>query len=159
MNKGRLSAFTILEVTIAMLLAAITIGIAYTAYTVVGRSYSEYDRRNKKTAEFVLLNKLLKKDIVESEKALQLGEGISLESAQGTIQYAFSPDFITRNQHELQTDTFYVKNNSLLMTFEDKPTEEGKLTDKVSFIADLEGRSITLIFSKQYSSEELFKQD
>lgn len=157
MNKGRLSAFTILEVTIAMLLAAITIGIAYTAYTVVGRSYSEYDRKNKKAAEFVLLNKLLKKDIAESEKALQLGEGISLESTQGTIQYAFSPGFITRNQHELQTDTFYVKNNSLLMTFEDKPTEEGDLTDKVSFIADLEGRSITLVFSKRYSSEELFE--
>ncbi|MGX5689530.1 hypothetical protein [Arcticibacter tournemirensis] len=159
MNKGRLPAFTILEVTIAMLLAGITIGIAYTAYTVVGRSYSEYDLKNKKVAEFVLLNKLLKKDIAESEKAVRLGEGISLEGARGTIQYAFSPAFITRNQHELQTDTFYVKNSNLLMTFEDKPTEEGKLADKISFTAELEGSAISMAFTKQYSSEDLFEQD
>ncbi len=156
MNKGRLQAFTILEVTIAMLLAAITIGIAYTAYTLVGRSYREYDRKNGKVAEFVLVSKLLNKDISAARTMVRIGDGISLEDSMA-ITYRFFPEYILRDQYSLETDTFFVANSELVSSFEGKETVDGEITDKAGFKAVLEGKEVPMVFLKVYSAEEMFK--
>lgn len=157
MSKGRLQAFTILEVTIAMLLAAIVIGISYTAYTMMSRSYQEYDDRNEKVAEFVLLNKLLRRDISNAEKIVRSPEGINLEGPEGSIIYSFSEEYITRNQYSVKTDTFKVSNSDLITSFEEKEVTEEGMIDRISFTGVLQERKVPLVYVKTYSAEEKFE--
>ena len=51
MNKHRIKAFTIMEVTVTMLIAAILIGITYTTYSIVLKSYNSFTTKNADMAD------------------------------------------------------------------------------------------------------------
>ncbi len=46
--KSRVKAYTLMEVSIAMLLAGVVIMITYTVYTIVVRNYAIYDAKIKR---------------------------------------------------------------------------------------------------------------
>ncbi|HEY0056917.1 MAG TPA: hypothetical protein VGB63_16320 [Pedobacter sp.] len=156
-SLARLPAFTIIEVTVSMLLATISIVIAYTSYRVIGSSYREFDRKNKNMSEFVMTDKVLKKDIFNCGKLTRTPDGLSLSFSGGIIQYHFYPDYILRNQYNLRTDTLFVRSSELVALFEHQIVSSGAAADQVSFKAELNHRTIPLGYSKTYSAAELFK--
>ena len=155
--EAKINAFTIMEVTVSMLLAAISIAIAYTSYRVVSNSYQQFDTKNKNVSEFLFADKALKKDISFCSRMIRIDEGISLITTEGEIIYKFSPDYILRNQFNLRTDTLFLRSAELRSSFEQQEVFLGDLADRISFIATLEDKTISLTYKKDYSAEELFK--
>lgn len=153
--KNRLKAFTIMEVTVAMLLASISIAIAFTAYTLISRSYFRFDERNQQMAEFLRADQLLKKDILASGKMAPTVEGIRLETSQGLIVYEFNQNYMIRDQFGIRKDTFLIGTRELVITFENEPAITSSLADELKFETELMKQPAVLRYKKSYSAEEL----
>src|ERR1700744_656096 len=115
MNQHRVKAFTIMEVTITMLIAAILMGITYTTYIMVSKSYLSFNTKNTEMAEVELLDKLLKRDFDRADVIQKTTNGMVIINTGQTIQYVFNPDFITRTSGI--ADTFKVRTDSLNTLF------------------------------------------
>lgn len=157
MKIRKLPAFTLMEVTIAMLLSAISMMIAYTAYHLVSQSYLDYSSKQKHLAEFLSADRLLKMDILNGEKVLKSDDGLIIESERGVITYVFGEAYLLRNQFELRTDTFNLQVRIQDISFESMPVQDGELLDRVGLEMSLEGAELALVYRKQYSSVNLFK--
>src|SRR4051794_24174209 len=103
--KTKVNAFTLMEVVIAMILAAISIAISFSVYSLISQSYRQYDLKNKKTAEFVQLSQLLQKDIQKAEYITGMQNELNLLSNEGEIDYLFEGAYLLRNHYGLKTDT------------------------------------------------------
>lgn len=155
--KQTVSAFTILEVTIAMLLASVSIAIAYTAFTLVSRSYKNYDSKNKALSELALADKLLKKDFAEAEEIVRSENGITLNSKEKQISYEFDSQYILRNQNSLHTDTFHLPVKNLFIGFQNIESTPGRPVNKLLLQTTVLEEEITINSSKTYSAEELIR--
>jgi Tfp pilus assembly protein PilE len=162
MNK-RVKAFTILEVTITMLVAALVMGITYAAYSIIIKSYGAFNKKNQEMAVVVRLDEWLKKDFSRADLILKDTAGIALNSATRKIKYRFDPDFIIRT--ELRSDTFKVKTDSLATSFEGLPVNEYAPADEQNRLDDLDlvilfqGEKIPYHYHKQYSSVNLINRN
>lgn len=158
----KLAAFTILEMTIAMLVAAILIGMTYTAYGIVSRSYLSFIGKNKDMENAVQLDKLLKKDFFRASAISGDKHTIVLKTDSDKVTYTFNPDVITRTQGI--TDTFKVQIVSVGTSFENHPTDDNPTPVSQGLLDDLEltiscqDQNIPYHYHKQYSSVNLFQQ-
>src|ERR1700761_349032 len=101
----KLRAFTIMEMVIAMLIAAIVIGMTYAVYTIVVRSCRSFDDRHRQMAALLQLNKLLKKDIEEADLVSRTDTDlITLKRADQTLTYRIRSGWIVRVG--VEADTF-----------------------------------------------------
>ena len=163
MINKRVKAFTILEVTIAMLIAALLIGFTYTAYSIVVKSYSSFNRKNQDMAELVRLDEWLKKDFAHAETVQKDTAGIVFNSEGHHVKYRFDPDFIIRT--EIKSDTFKVKTDSVATSFESLPVNELGPADEQNRLDDLDlvilfqGEKIPYHYHKQYSSVNLINRN
>ena len=129
MINKRIQAFTILEVTITMLIASVLIGFTYMAYSIVIKSYGSFNQKNQDMAVLVRLDEWLKKDFAHAEIIQKDTAGIVLNSAGHQIKYQFDPDFIVRA--EFRTDTFKVKTATVTTSFEDQPVNDLSTTEDI----------------------------
>src|SRR3569832_707986 len=95
MNR-RVKGFTILEISIAMLIASMVIGITYTAYLIIGRAYQSYNSKHEHIAELLKLDELLRKDFDHAELILKDTGGIAIHYPTCVIKYRFDTAFILR---------------------------------------------------------------
>ena len=160
MMKKRARAFTIIEVTIAMLISAIVIGITYTVYSIISRSYNSFNNKNEAIAVVVRLDELLQKDFDRSAYISKDTTGITFQGPNNVVSYKFNPDHIVRTG--LITDTFKVTPDSVNAFFEMKSinipglsTEENRL-DELDLTITFQNEKITYHYRKVYSSENLF---
>jgi hypothetical protein len=162
MNK-RVKAFTILEVTITMLVAALVIGITYSAYSIIIKAYGSFNHKNQDMAVLVRLDEWLKKDFAHADIVLKDTAGIVLNSADHHIKYRFDPDFIVR--FEIKSDTFKFKTDSLVTSFEAVPINEFGPTDEQNRLDDLDliilfqDEKIPYHYHKQYSAANLINRN
>jgi prepilin-type N-terminal cleavage/methylation domain-containing protein len=157
--KAKVKAFTILEVSISMLIAAIVIGIAYSAYNILSHSYLEYNKKKQETGVVLQLNQLLKKDFIKSDLILD-DQGIVVFRNNGDIiRYEFTPDYVIRTSQII--DTFKVKSQQLNLSFEGQPVdltnEDAIRIDEADFTVLFENRLIPYHYYKQYSSVNLMQ--
>jgi prepilin-type N-terminal cleavage/methylation domain-containing protein len=163
MNQHRVKAFTIMEVTVVMMIAAILMGITYTAYTIVSKSYLSFNTKNTEMAEVEVLDKLLKRDFDQAGVIQKTTSSILITNTGQTIQYLFTPDFIIRTAGI--TDTFKVKTDSLITSFEGQPVEEAgpseeqNRLDELSFTLVYQNENIPCHYHKQYSSANLIQRN
>lgn len=155
--RKKVPAFTIMEVTISMLIAAIAIGITYTAYRIVSGTYSDYTKKQDRVAAFTVADKLLKKDFMMADHIIKTADGLDIESENGLIRYQFTEGYILRTQSALHTDTLKIPVKSGNFSFEDQVADEGAVVDQLNFETQLEGQDIPLVYKKIYSSQNLFK--
>lgn len=151
----RVKAYTILELTIAMLIAAILIGITFTAYGIVSKSYGLFKAKNEAVARLGQLDHLLSRDfnnaeLIESDRGhLQIHQ-----SGASEIEYEFGNAFIVRKS--ISIDTFKIANSNLkfLNQREDISGQGGRI-DELSFTINFQNVTIPFHYRKQYSSENL----
>ncbi|MGY3214541.1 PulJ/GspJ family protein [Mucilaginibacter sp. HD30] len=161
MNK-RVQAFTIMEVTVAMLLAAIVIAITYTVYTIIIRSYTSYNVKNSNMAVLISLDELLRKDFEKAENINKTERGLSCTNKDKVTTYEFNPNAVIRTSGT--TDTFKVKVQAISILFEHAPVSESATNDEGTRVdemqADLffDGTKITNGYHKQYSSQNLIQR-
>ncbi len=163
MPQTKLKAFTIMEITITMLLAAIVISITYTAYTIISKSYIGFTNKNKDISTVVQLDKLLKKDFYKALAISRDNQKILFKTDSADIIYEFEPDMVTRTQGI--TDTFKIQTETMNTTFESQPLNDLPTTDTPNLLDDMEWKiilqneKIPYHYHKQYSSVNLFQEN
>lgn len=156
LNK-KIPAFTLMEVTIAMLIAGIAIAITFTAYRIVSGSYIGFSKKQQELAGFVTLDKLLKQDFMAAGKVLKSADGLVMQMEGGLISYQVDPAFILRDQFSLRTDTFKLAINEPGFSFENEEAIEGEAIDQFGFETLVQGQLIPVRYQKLYSAQDLFK--
>lgn len=163
MKKNRVSAFTIIEITITMLISAILIGITYTSYSIIARSYSSFNTKNENLAVVLRLNKLLQKDFDRCEMVLKDSTGLSITFPDHKVKYKFEPDYTVRIGS--MADTFKVRSDSVSMQFENSITsdlganDEQNRLDELRLVFTLQKEKIPYHYYKVYSSVNLFNRN
>jgi len=162
-NKHQLAAFTIMELTVAMLISAIVIAITYTAYSMVSGSYISYTNKHNEMAVLVRLDELLKKDFSKADFILEDRNILRLNNSQQFISYKFEAEQIIRTS--IITDTFKVASSDLLLSFEsrvlaEEPSddEEENRVDELSFTVDYNHQKFPYHYYKQYSATNLMNR-
>ena len=64
MKIQRVAAFTLMEVTIAMLISALVISMTYTIYIIVAHSFTAFNQKNNTIAMETRLDELLQKILI-----------------------------------------------------------------------------------------------
>lgn len=153
----KIAAFTLMEVTIAMLIAGIAIAITFTTYRIVSGSYVGFSKKQDELAGFVRLDKLLKQDFLAARDIVKSPEGLVMQMESGLIRYQVDPAFILRDQFSLRTDTFKLAINSPGFFFEHNVVEDGETIDQFCFETVVQGQLVPLHYLKLYSAQDLFK--
>jgi type II secretory pathway component PulJ len=156
MNK-RLPAFTLMEVTIAMLISAIAISMTYTIYRIVSKSYFDYSVKQDQMADLMTADQLIRTDFFSASQIRKTESGMDLLLKQGHIVYVFDKERLMRSQFDLKTDTFKINAQLSNASFENKEAESGDRIDQVKITVMAEGRNIPYIYNKKYSSNDLFE--
>src|SRR5690606_18910265 len=106
---------------------------------------------------FLVIDKLLKTDILQGERVLQIDGGLVIEVHGGLISYVFGDTYLLRDQFSLQTDTFNLPIKEVEFSFENMPATDGELLDKITFETALDGSAMPMTYRKKYSSMDLFE--
>jgi Tfp pilus assembly protein PilE len=163
MMKQKVKAFTIMEVTITMLITGLIIGITYTSYSIVIKSYQSFTTKNENMAVLVSLDHVLKRDFERADSIFKDSAGITLKRDNIAIKYVFMPDFVVRNS--VRTDTFKVQTQDVMTTFENVPiieiqaTSEQNRIDGLDFTLVFQNEKIPYHYRKLYSSENLIERN
>jgi len=163
MKRHKVKAFTILEVTITMLIAGLLIGITYTTYSIIIKSYHSFTTKNDDMTVLVSLDHLLKRDFDQADTILKDSDGVVLKSENKVIAYAFKPGFIVRNAARI--DTFKVQTQEVNTAFENTPINELQATaeqnriDQLDFTLIYQNEKIPYHYPKIYSSENLIQRN
>jgi prepilin-type N-terminal cleavage/methylation domain-containing protein len=157
--SSKLKAFTIMEVTVTMLVVSILIGITYTAYNIISRSFAAFSSKQEEISALLTVDKLLKKDFSRAGRVVWLDSRLTCFSARDTVWYEFSADNILRAQGTV--DTFRVSPLEVLTFFEKQrvltinETKESGLIDGLSFQLMYQGEKVPYFYHKIYSAEDL----
>ncbi|MES2063499.1 MAG: type II secretion system protein [Bacteroidota bacterium] len=154
--NAKLQAFTILEMVITMMISALIIGFALTAYMIVIRAHASFQQKNDQTAALLQLDRVLQRDIGRGIHMLKTANGILIAGKTDSVRYEFTTDYVLRISR--RTDTTRVQMQDLQTTFEQQPVDKG-LTDEISFKVTCNQQTIPLTYHKYYSSEDLFNQE
>lgn len=157
MINKKLPAFTLMEVTITMLIAAIAVAITFTAYRIVSGVYLNFTRKQDRVATFITADKLLKQDFYRANRIVKIQDGLSIEMNGRFINYRFKADYFLRDQFSLRTDTFKLKIDNLNFLFENEAVADGSKVDQCSFETEIDRQPISLYYRKIYSATDLFQ--
>ena len=154
MNR-RLKAYTLTEMIVVMLLTAVVIGMAYSVFQIISKSYTSFNRKNEKVNDAERLEHWLGRDLQRADACLNEKDGLKLLIGLDTVGYTFKDSVVTRTS--LRIDSFRVYTANLTLTFGgqmlDPKTEQP--VDQVSFELNLEKQRIPEVFYKLYSAEQL----
>lgn len=153
----RVQSFTILEVTIAMLLVAIIASFAfYTLNIFVRLSQEQQIKKIKKYSLELFMHRL---NVDWNQAITILYEDnynlLSLKDSIGTINYTFSDSLILRNQYNLRTDSFFF-DISILSTKNLKRNNHD-----TGFLYNLKGtilhnqEDIPIVLYKEYTASQI----
>ncbi|MXV50385.1 hypothetical protein GS399_05320 [Pedobacter sp. HMF7647] len=156
--KGKVRAFTLFELTVAMLLTAIVTALAYSAYRYVGKAYLEFNRKGHDAAELLVTNKQLVYDLNRATAARLTDEDLILRDASGEISYRVMDSLLIRKQYDLREDTLCRSASRLLGRFGGKDVSAG-LTDVLVVPVSVSGYEVPFSLTKDYSAEELMNMD
>jgi len=160
----RLPAFTVLELTLAMLISAVVLGIAYSGYSLVSKSYSRYQNRNEKLATLARLDELLKKDFYKADYIGLDSSGIRFVKDSILLSgYSLIPHGLIRRSGII--DSFKVEIPDFISSFEGDIlnrniipiglNKEDARIDELSIKLIFESDTIPFHYLKKYSSLDL----
>lgn len=153
----KIKAYTLLEVTIAMLLSAICITICYTVYGIVTSYYITFHEKNEVADGIMSLKYSLAHDFSKGKYVFKSDSGLTVQVDTTKIFYSFSNQQVLRKMNELHTDTFKVQAGLLLTYFENVEVNSADTIDQINFSVLLKGTIIPIQVNKYYSATDLFK--
>jgi Tfp pilus assembly protein PilE len=163
MKSRRVNGFTIIEVTIAMLLTALAVGITYTVYSIVIKSYNAFSTRNANISTLVSLDHVIRRDFDRADTVFKDSTGVTVKWKDGFARYAFLPDEILRQTE--RTDTFKVQSQNCVTAYGGLPIEElqpqleQNRVDELRFTLIFENDTIPCHYVKTYSSADLIQRN
>lgn len=154
--KTKFKAFTLFELVLGMLLAAIVIGMAYYASSIFIRLFDGYSKANVLQSELLLFKKVVSRDVERAAEVRLLDNELLLKDEAGglMLSYELGTDWVVRRG--MLADTFKLDSLLLKGTFEGQVAESG-LTDVLVFSFLYEKEPGLFQVSKHYSAADLFK--
>ncbi|MFD2581602.1 type II secretion system protein J [Pedobacter vanadiisoli] len=158
MKAKKIEAYTLMEIAIAMLLAAICMSICYTAYSMIGDYFRAFQKRNAAAEEVLTLRRTMERDIAKGRYLVRTAEGVQILADSLNITYQFADTAILRKVENLHTDSFHVRPVETSFLFEKKEALETDTVDRISFMLKMEKQQmIPITLGKFYSAHDLLK--
>src|SRR5690606_3847492 len=153
MIRTRYKAFTLLEMTIAMLIAAICMGIAFYVLSTFSQM-SEAQQREKQTAfQLQLFHHRMQKEFLEADEIRFFGNALILDRRNGQVQYTFLDAALARSQQGIATDTLYGHPATLLVEYVQNLPQE--VVEVCQFELQMQNGHYPFVLRKEYSAENL----
>ncbi|KIO77972.1 hypothetical protein TH53_05920 [Pedobacter lusitanus] len=156
--RNKVSAFTLMEVTVAMLISALVITICYTAYGLIQGYYLRFGEKNKTSAIVLDLKHVLERDFFKAVHIIRTEDGLSIEQDSLVIDYIFNDKQVLREIKSLHTDTFAMPVQQMKFSFEGREVNVADTVDQVNLELQMDkDTKVPLQINKYYSSADLFK--
>lgn len=152
---GRIKGFTLIELTVAMLISGFAVAAALSAYLTIESYYYRLKDRNESVTEILLFQNVIKQDLRNAD-IIQYNNNklIFTETNSNTIKYIFNDYEVLRNK--IGTDTFKVE-AELLKVYTDDYNE--KLVTGADIIILSEKIEIPINLRKIFTHEQLFLRE
>lgn len=148
----RISAFTLMEVIIVMIISMIVVSLTYKTLDIVSMQYRQFSKSRKHIYELSLLETLLTKDFANSEYLKRMNDGVMCKYRDKNVVYTFNDGFIVRSEGTI-TDTFNIMPREIKYYFSDKEVKNtNSYIDKVAFVYVQEGSKF-FIYKKVYAAD------
>lgn len=158
MKTKKIEAYTLMEIAIAMLLAAISMSICYTAYQMIGDYFHAFQKKNAVAEEVLTLRRTMEKDVAKGRYLVRTIDGINITGDGVNVNYQFADTAILRKVENLRTDSFHVTPVDTRFHFEEREAQETDTVDHISFMLKTEKQQmIPITIGKFYSAHDLLK--
>lgn len=159
MNR-RISAFTLIELTVVMLISGFLFGIAYFSLQLFQNRYQHFSVETEKLMEIGRLTYLLNNDFNQAQVIIADREDIVFQMDSSTVHYQFLPEYSLRKQQSVVTDTFWIVSEGKRMHLlgKEKVSETG-LIDELEFGYTYHEEPYLFHFYKPYDAEVLMEYE
>jgi|GEM_PF-5874160 len=155
--KTKLRAFTILEITVTMLIVSILASFIYYAFHTFSNILTEQQQKKRAEHDFDLFCDRVRWDSYQADSIkIQEEYILSFQDSLGIIEYQFLDDMVLRTQYTIKTDTFNVQAGFPLITEYHNGLQENNLV--MAFELPLVTNDQTMLFlavKKVYSARQL----
>jgi len=156
--KSKVSAFTLMEITVAMLISAICITICYSAYGLIQGYYIRFEEKNKTSSLVMDLKHVLERDFLKAIHIIRTENGLEVQQDSLNIDYSFQDKQILRQIKSLHTDTFTMPAQKIDFYFEGHVANIADTVDQLNLILQMnKDVQVPVQINKYYSSADLFK--
>jgi len=155
---GRIKAFTLQEILIALVIAAIVISAAFYSYGVIQTAYLAYQKTTEQSLEIKTLDVLLKEDFAKADYVIKSSDGIICMINENEVNYLFKQDYVTRTVSIL-TEYFKVKPEAVHLFFDKLAVENNnELIDELSYNAIDNDKLFYFHYNKIYGADKLIQK-
>lgn len=157
MQNKTCKGFTLIEITIVLVLSGIIAGIGYFALEVVNhRMHALKDKFNMVSA-YTAFNSVLTRDFNRSLSVKKIkGKSIVCTFEGQAIQYTFDNEQVLRKVNN-KTDTFHIAPKNVKYYFNGTTIFETKhIIDKLTFQSTLDDKEIPFVFTTHYGNNKYF---
>jgi hypothetical protein len=152
---NRIKSYTVIEMLVVMLISSLSIGITYTCYTIFSNHYLTYKKSSDELANYILLDKLLTKDISASKKTEKTPEGICCIFQKENICYEFYDSYILRKGIDTDTFSMIAAESPVFKRLGKIENIPGALIQEINLVAVYKGEKLYFYYSKNYGANIL----
>jgi len=157
MRYFKLKAFTLMELTIAMLISAISIGMAFYMLQYFQKLFISQQRKRQERFSYALFRHLIQQDLSAATWLKATENGFICTDDNGDINYYLDPKFIVRNQYNIHKDTFLIKTVSFDTAPKLQNLHSQDITDHVNLRTEFEHTEHPFEYIKIYSAQQLLE--
>lgn len=151
MNKhSKISAFTLSEMMVVLVITSIVVGIAFSVLTLVTKQFKAIEHSYDLQTQLTMFKEQLALDFDKCQAARldSINQYLSLETNEGLLQYNFEDSQIIRAQ-----DRFSLSYNDMNFYFQGVERKNG-LVDAMSVTIKLPGKPIHVFVQRRASAKE-----
>lgn len=153
--KLRLKSFTLIEVTISMLLVSILSAFIYYTFTTFNGLLSDQQIKKMAQYEFDMLCHRLQWDSHHTNSMELQDNMLRMYDSLGTIDYIFREDHVLREQYQLRTDTFFVATPAPVFQTQQAGTPLDNFVNSYVVSLTFQDNTVQVPLQKAYSAQQL----
>ncbi len=147
-----------MEMIVTMLIAGITISMAYSSYKIISGQFGQYKANSQRNYDLILFNKLLLKDFLNSSRVIRKSDGLRCEYEDKTIDYFFENRYVIRKSEITDTFKIVISNPKFYFLNEENFVPE-VLIDKVGFDGIIGEDILPFIYKREYGADVLIEKE
>ena len=149
-GRGKLPAFTILELTVVMFLTGIVMASAYMAWTIVAQQFLGYQHTSNRVGELARIELALQRDMEKAERVTRTSDVLTFYHPAATnIAYQFEAERIVRTAGN-HADTVYMAISGIETRNLALPNNGGILVEQLDVRFKQYGNEQKMRFNKEY---------
>ena len=150
----RVSAFTIIELVISLLISSVVIGIVYYAFLFFSKQFGLYQRKSDSVQEYFLLKGAVQNEFEKAELIIDSLPGLiafKTSMPDQMITYRIDSNFIVRKFQET-ADSFRVKCENFRTIH---VNDSSNLVKEIVFSVKMDNSILETTITKRYSASQL----